>query len=96
MSKASYEKRKSKREKLHAAARQRETFVEIRISTKQFPAGVHSILYELEKGTYTYMQAALYAVRLLYGRWSSGKGHGISASELAKMFKIGVRHVFRL
>ena len=96
MSKASYEKRKSKRKKLHAAARQRETFVEIRISTKQFPAGVHSILYELEKGTYTYMQAALYAVRLLYGRWSSGEGHGISASELAKMCKIGVRHVFRL
>ena len=96
MSKASYEKRKRKRAKLHAAARKREKFVEIRISTKQFPAGVHSILHELEKGTYTYMQAALYAVRLLYGRWSSGKGHGISASELAKMCKIGVRHVFRL
>lgn len=96
MSKASYEKRKSKRKELHAAARQRETFVEIRISTKQFPAGVHSILYELEKGTYTYMQAALYAVRLLYGNWGSGESNGISASELAKMFKIGVRHVFRL
>lgn len=96
MSKASYEKRKSKRKKLHAAARKLETFVEIRVSTKQFPAGVHSILYELEKGTYTYMQAALYTVRLLYGNWGSGESHGISASELAEMFKIGIRHVFRL
>ena len=96
MSKASYEKRKSKREKLHAAARKLKTFVEIRVSTKQFPAGVHSILDELEKGTYTYMQAALYAVRLLYGNWSSGESNAMSASELAKMCKIGVRHVFRL
>lgn len=96
MSKASYEKRKSKREKLHAAARKLKTFVEIRVSTKQFPAGVHSILYELEKGTYTYMQAALYAVRLLYGKWNSGDSNAISASELAEMFKISVRHVFRL
>lgn len=96
MSKASYEKRKSKREKLHAAARKLKTFVDIRISTKQFPAGVHSILYELEKGTYTYMQAALYAVRLLYGNWGSGESNGISASELAEMCKISIRHVFRL
>ena len=96
MSKASYEKRKSKRKELHAAARKLETFVEIRVSTKQFPAGVHSILYELEKGTYTYIQAALYAVRLLYGRWSSGDSNAISASELAEMCRISVRHVFRL
>ena len=96
MSKASYEKRKSKRKQLQAAARCLKTFVEIRVSTKQFPAGVHSILYELEKGTYTYMQAALYAVRLLYGSWDSGDSNAISASELATMCKIGVRHVFRL
>lgn len=96
MSKASYEKRKAKRKELHAAARQLETFVEIRVSTKQFPAGLHSILYELEKGTYTYMQVALYAVRLLYGNWESGESNSIAASELAKMCKIGVRHVYRL
>lgn len=90
MSKAQMKKRRRKR------SSQSKGFVEIRISSKQFPSGVHSILYELEKGTYTYMQAALYAVRLLHGNWESGDSNALSASELAKMCAVSVRHVFRL